>query len=66
MKGDLGHHPSRATSLDHLGDARYSAGNLSAAQDAWLQALAILDESRSPRADEVKAKLAGSYAGTAS
>jgi tetratricopeptide (TPR) repeat protein/transcriptional regulator with XRE-family HTH domain len=45
--------------LVHLGDSHQAAGDLEAARDAWLEALAILDELRHHNADQVRAKLEG-------
>jgi tetratricopeptide (TPR) repeat protein/transcriptional regulator with XRE-family HTH domain len=47
-----------ADTLTHLGDVRRATGELPKAQEAWLQALAILDDLEHPEAAEVRARLA--------
>jgi tetratricopeptide (TPR) repeat protein len=47
-----------ATLLNRLGDAHQAASDSSAASQAWLEALTILDNLDHPDADAVRAKLA--------
>ncbi len=53
----LGYRYAEGEALAHLGDARHAAGDRDAARDAWLQALAILDDLEDPGATELRAKL---------
>lgn len=53
-----GHLPADSEVLAHLGEARYAAGNLPQAQQAWGQAVSILDDLQHPDAGKVRAKLA--------
>lgn len=47
-----------ARTLAHLGDAHHATGDLSAARNAWAEALAILEDLHHlPAALEVRAKL---------
>jgi tetratricopeptide (TPR) repeat protein len=48
---------SEAEILTHIGDARYAAGELPQARQAWQQALTIYDDLPHPGADELRAKL---------
>jgi tetratricopeptide (TPR) repeat protein/transcriptional regulator with XRE-family HTH domain len=48
---------AEAAVLTHLGDTHQAAGNPRGAREAWLQALAILDDTRDPGADELRARL---------
>ncbi|HEX3924501.1 MAG TPA: BTAD domain-containing putative transcriptional regulator [Streptosporangiaceae bacterium] len=56
---DLGDRSSQALALIHIGETHHAAGNSRAARDAWQQALAVLDELRSPGSDtrKLRAKL---------
>jgi hypothetical protein len=54
---DLGDRYSEATALTHLGDTHYATGTHHAAQDAWQQALTILDELQHPDAERARGKL---------
>jgi tetratricopeptide (TPR) repeat protein len=54
-----GHRSNEADILAHLGDARYAAGELPQARQAWQQALAIYDEIDHADTRKVRAKLAG-------
>jgi DNA-binding SARP family transcriptional activator/Flp pilus assembly protein TadD len=47
--------------LIHLGDACEAAGDHESARQAWLKALAILEELRQPEADQVRARLSGYF-----
>ena len=47
-----------ADTLTHLGDAHLASGDREAARDAWLRALAILEDLRHSDAAKVRAKLA--------
>ncbi len=53
-----GHRSHEADILAHLGDARYAAGELPQARQAWQQALAIYDDIDHPDTDKIRAKLA--------
>jgi DNA-binding SARP family transcriptional activator len=55
--GETGERYRMARSLGCAGDAHHSDANLSAARQAWTQALAILDELNHPDADGIRAKL---------
>jgi tetratricopeptide (TPR) repeat protein len=57
LRREYGSPTSRASAFMHLGDAHQSAGDRRAARQAWLQALALLDELDHPRAAEVREKL---------
>ena len=48
---------NQAEILTHLGDTHRAAGHPHQAQDAWQQALDILDDLHHPDADQVRAKL---------
>jgi tetratricopeptide (TPR) repeat protein len=48
---------AEATTLTHLGDTSHAADDMERAQEAWRQALAILDDLQHPDAEEVRAKL---------
>jgi tetratricopeptide (TPR) repeat protein len=48
---------NEADFLTHLGDIRYDADDLTAARDAWRQALDIMGAVDHPDADSVRAKL---------
>jgi tetratricopeptide (TPR) repeat protein len=54
----LGDRYWEANTLTHLGDTYTAAGEVDAAQQAWEQALSILDELDHPTAGELRAKLA--------
>lgn len=54
---DLGETWLTAPPLDNLGDVYHAAGDDDAARDSWKQAIAILDDSQAPGADEVRQKL---------
>ena len=54
---DLGELFGQADTLTRLGDTRAAAADLPAAQDAWQQALDILQDLRHPSAAQVRAKL---------
>ena len=56
---ETGERSLEAEALTHLGDARHTAGDLARAQEAWRQALVILDDVQHPDADQVRAKLDG-------
>ena len=45
--------------LTHLGDGHQAAGDTDAARNAWIEALADLDELGHADADKVRARLAG-------
>jgi tetratricopeptide (TPR) repeat protein/transcriptional regulator with XRE-family HTH domain len=47
-----------ATTLTHLADTHHAAGEVAQSREAWRQALAILDDLQSPKADQLRAKLA--------
>ena len=53
-----GHCSNEAELLAHLGDARYAAGELPQARQAWQQALAIYEDIDHPDTGKVRAKLA--------
>jgi tetratricopeptide (TPR) repeat protein/DNA-binding XRE family transcriptional regulator len=53
----LGDHYTEAETLTRLGDAYQAAAEPDAAQDAWRQAVAILDDLHHPDAAQVRAKL---------
>ncbi|HET6213124.1 MAG TPA: tetratricopeptide repeat protein, partial [Micromonosporaceae bacterium] len=53
----MGNRPGEAVVLTHLGDTYRAAGNDGAAQNAWQQALEILDEFDHPDAAGVRAQL---------
>lgn len=59
LNRDVDNRYCEAETLVHLGDVRYSTGNLALARDAWRQALANLDELDHPAAEEVRTKLTG-------
>jgi tetratricopeptide (TPR) repeat protein len=59
LRGEVGNRYRQAETLSCLGDTHESAGHRAAARDAWLRALAILDDLRHPDAARVRAKLAG-------
>jgi DNA-binding SARP family transcriptional activator len=56
---ELGDRYLVTTILSQLGDAHHAAGDPGAASQAWLEALAILEDLDHPDADDVRAKLAG-------
>ncbi|MFC0626022.1 AfsR/SARP family transcriptional regulator [Kribbella deserti] len=57
MHRALGDRFNQADSLDHLGDAHWEVGDAAAATEAWVAALAILDELKHPAAERIRAKL---------
>jgi hypothetical protein len=57
MIREIGDRFGEADILTHLGDARHAAGDPAEAEDAWRQALAILDDLHHPSAGKVRAKL---------
>jgi DNA-binding SARP family transcriptional activator/Tfp pilus assembly protein PilF len=63
--GEFGDRYGQAEALTHLGDARFAAGHLKAAREAWQQALAILDDLRHADAEPVRTKLQQLDAGEA-
>ena len=54
----LGHQYFAAESLADLGNAQDAAGDRDAARRAWQHALAIFDDLRHPRAEEIRTRLA--------
>jgi DNA-binding SARP family transcriptional activator len=54
---EIGARYNQADTLANLGDTRDAEGDHDRARDAWLQALAILDELHHASADRVRAKL---------
>jgi tetratricopeptide (TPR) repeat protein/transcriptional regulator with XRE-family HTH domain len=55
---EMGNRLDLAQTLSHLGDTHHATGDLSAARDAWAEALAVLEELHHiPAALEVRAKL---------
>ena len=54
---ELGDHHLEAVALTRLGDLHHGNGNAAAADEAWHQALAILDELAHPDAAKIRAKL---------
>jgi DNA-binding SARP family transcriptional activator len=54
---EVGGRYNEADTLTNLGDTRDAAGDQDQARDAWLKALAILDELQHADADRVRAKL---------
>jgi DNA-binding SARP family transcriptional activator/tetratricopeptide (TPR) repeat protein len=54
---EAGDHFYEGAILTHLGNTRHAAGDQQGAQDAWQQALAILDNLHHPDAHQVRAKL---------
>src|SRR6266567_1979047 len=63
--GEFGDRHGQASALAHLGDARFAAGYLKAAREAWQQALYILDDLRHSDAEPVRTKLQQLDAGEA-
>jgi DNA-binding SARP family transcriptional activator len=63
LRAEVGNRFRQAETLSCLGDTHQSAGHREAARDAWLRALAILDDLRHPDAGRVRVKLAGLDAG---
>ncbi|MEH0928037.1 AfsR/SARP family transcriptional regulator [Micromonospora sp. CPCC 205558] len=57
---EVGDRFAEALSLARLGDTHHAAGDPHAGQDHWTRSLTILTELRHPRADEMRARLAGS------
>jgi tetratricopeptide (TPR) repeat protein len=57
LHGELGYRYQKAETLTYAGDAHHAAGDISAARDAWTQALAILEDLRHPDASQVRARL---------
>jgi tetratricopeptide (TPR) repeat protein len=57
LYGDTGDRHNRADALIYLGDAHEDHGDHLSAQDAWVKALAILDEIGHPDAEDVRARL---------
>ncbi len=53
----LGDRVNEAEILDHLGDAHQADSEPKLATDAWQQGVAILDELRHPRAEQLRRKL---------
>jgi tetratricopeptide (TPR) repeat protein len=53
----LGHRHQKAETLVYLGEAYHANRNLVAARQAWIQALAILDDLHHPDAEPLRAKL---------
>ena len=53
-----GFRSDEAEFLAHLGDARFAAGELPQARQAWQQALAIYNDIQHPDADKIRTKLA--------
>jgi tetratricopeptide (TPR) repeat protein len=60
---DLGDRVNEAETLTNLGDTRHADGDQQQAQDAWQQALDILDDLHHPDAGHVRAKLADTPTG---
>jgi DNA-binding SARP family transcriptional activator/Tfp pilus assembly protein PilF len=58
LRAEVGNRYRQAETLSCLGDTHQSAGHPEAARDAWLRALAILDDLHHPDAARVRAKLA--------
>lgn len=54
---------NQAELLDRIGDAYNTAESSCQAEDAWQQALDILDDLQRPEADQVRAKLEESRVG---
>jgi DNA-binding SARP family transcriptional activator/tetratricopeptide (TPR) repeat protein len=54
---DAGDRYYRAQTLIHLGETQHASGHRRAGRDAWLQALAILDDLHHPDARPVRARL---------
>ncbi len=54
---DIGDRYGEAATLTHLGDAHRSHGDIAAAAEAWIQALAILDELHLPEAGQLRDKI---------
>lgn len=52
-----------AEALTHLGETRHALGELAQAQDAWQQALAVVEDLRHPGAGQIRARLASTGAG---
>jgi DNA-binding SARP family transcriptional activator/tetratricopeptide (TPR) repeat protein len=59
LYAELGFEPAKATTLVNAGDAYYDGGDVPAARDAWLEALAIFDKLQHRDASEVRARLSG-------
>jgi len=57
LNRQLGDHYTEADTLTRLGDAYQAADEPDAARDAWLQAVAILDDLHHPEAAQVRARL---------
>jgi tetratricopeptide (TPR) repeat protein len=62
VHGDADDLGERADMLIHLGDAELAAGHQEAARQAWLRALAILDDLADPAAGQVRDRLGRSAA----
>jgi tetratricopeptide (TPR) repeat protein len=57
LRRELGDRHLEAVALTRLGDIHHRNGNAAAADQAWHQALAILDELAHPDAAKIRAKL---------
>lgn len=55
---DIGDRFNTAKTLGYLGDALSNAGHTGQARESWHEALALFEELRSPRAEELHKRLA--------
>lgn len=62
LRRELGDHYLEAVALTRLGDIHHGNGDAAAAEEAWHQGLAILDELEHPDAVKIRAKLMDSVA----
>jgi hypothetical protein len=54
---ELGDHHSAASQLTKLGDTYNAIGDTASAQDAWGQALSLLEQLGHPDVEEIRARL---------